>query len=112
MPPCSEVTDVDRGKLLYLIQSLVGSGDYHYSSKVRRLIEDGCYGTEDLEKCILTAMSIRKIEVDELGTATDGHKYTILGRDTLRQPFYTCGKIILSQNDQRLYFFITAHEAS
>ncbi|GEM_PF-735380 len=110
MPPL-EITNIDPGKLLSLIQNLVANGNYQYSSKVRRFIEDGWYDTKDLERCILTARSIRKIEADELGVATDGQKYTILGRDTQGQSFYTCGKIILNRNDQRLYFFITAHEA-
>ena len=48
----------------------------------------------------------------DLEQALDGRKYTILGRDTFGSPFYTCGKIKLSHNDQKLYFFITAHEAN
>jgi len=98
-------------KQLEVIKSLVADRSYHYSKKVRQFIEDGWYGTEDLERCISTATKIHKVEDDELGVATDRCKYTILGRDTVGQSFYTCGKIILSQNDQRLYFFITAHEA-
>lgn len=111
MPPCSKHTDVDQGKLLGLIKSLVAEGHMHYSCKVRHQIAEGWYSEEDLRTCIFTATFIHKIEVDEMGTATDGFKYTILGRDTLGNPFYTCGKIILSNNYNRLYFFITAHEA-
>ncbi|MDP2936447.1 MAG: hypothetical protein Q8O86_08150 [Dehalococcoidia bacterium] len=99
------------GKELLIIKSLVEAGHYHYSNKIRKFVEAGWYETVDLEVCILTATSIHKVEEDELGTATDGKKYTILGRDTQGQRFYTCGKIILSRNDERLYYFITAHEA-
>ena len=95
---------------LDVIKGLVGTGDYYYSGKVREFIADGWYGTVDLEWCILTAESIHKVEDEELGIAMDGHKYTILGRDTQGYVFYTCGKIILNQQDQRRYFFITAHE--
>lgn len=104
-------SSTDLEKRLEVIKSLVADRSYHYSKKVRQFIEDGWYAAEDLERCILTATKIHKLEDDELGVAMDGYKCTILGRDTLGQPFYTCGKIILSHNDQRLYFFITAHEA-
>ncbi|MFW6116460.1 MAG: hypothetical protein ACOC6F_01920 [bacterium] len=96
---------------LGLIKGLVADRAYHYSRKVRQCIEDGWYGAADLERCILTATRIHKVEDDELQVAVDGYKYTILGRDTCGQAFYSCGKVILSQNDERLYFFITAHEA-
>ena len=107
MPPWMK-----QGKQLDVIKSLVAAGSYHYSRKVREAMEDGWYETADLERCIFTATKIHKVEDDELGAATDGCKYTINGRDTLRQPFYTCGKVLLSQNDKRLYFFITAHESN
>ncbi len=106
------VESVEPGKRLEVIQSLVLAGSFHYSNKVRQFIEDGWYDTSDLKRCIRTATKIYKVEEDEMGLATDGCKYTILGRDSLGQPFYTCGKIILSRNDERLYFFITAHEAN
>ena len=101
----------DLHKQLGIIKSLVADRNYHYSGKVRQYIEDGWYEVSDLERCILTATKIHKVEDDELEVAADGCKYTILGRDTFGQPFYTCGKITLSINDKRLYFFITAHEA-
>lgn len=97
-------------KTLEVIKELVINGDYHYSSKIRLLIEEGWYQEEDLEQCICTATRINKIETDELKTAVDGKKYTILGRDRYGQSFYTCGKVILAKG-ARLYFFITAHEA-
>lgn len=102
---------IDLEKRLDVIKGLVADRNYHYSKKVRRFIEDGWYEISDVERCILTATKIHKVEDDELGVAVDGCKYTILGRDTSSHPFYTCGKITLTQNDQRLYFFITAHEA-
>lgn len=97
-------------KDLAVIKELVMNGNYHYSSKIRSYIEDGWFQEEDLEQCICTATRIHKIGDDEQKTAVDGKKYTILGRDTQKEPFYTCGKIILSR-ENRLYFFITAHEA-
>ena len=97
-------------KDLAVIKELVMNGNYHYSSKIRSYIEDGWFQEEDLEQCICTATRIHKTEDDELKTAVDGKKHTILGRDTQRKPFYTCGKIILSQGN-RLYFFFTAREA-
>jgi hypothetical protein len=102
----------EQGKQLDLIKSLVAAGGYHYSKKVRHAIENGWYETADLEQCILSATKIHKVEEDELRVAVDGCKYTILGRDTLRRPFYTCGKVILSDKDERLYFFMTAHETN
>ena len=97
-------------KELVVIKELVMNGNYHYSSKVRAQVKEGWFQEEDLEQCICTATRIHKIEDDELKTAVDGKKYTILGRDSQGEPFYTCGKIILSK-DNRLYFFITAHES-
>lgn len=97
-------------KELAVIKELVVNGNYHYGGKVRSLIEDGWFQEEHLEQCICTATRIHKVEDDEQKTAMNGKKYTILGRDTQGQPFYTCGKIILAEAG-RLYFFITAHEA-
>ena len=92
------------------IKRLIHAGDYDYSEKVRAFIEDGWFGEEDLEHCILSATEIFKTEKDELKVSIDGKKYVILGKDTFGYPFYTCGKII-SGEGRRLYFFITAHEA-
>ncbi len=101
-----------QSKQLEVIKNLVAAGAYHYSGKVHEFISEGWYEKEDLERCVLYATTIHKIEEDEMGVALDGCKYTILGRDTQGQRFYTCGKIILSPNDQRQYFFITAHDAT
>jgi len=103
---------MNRGssKDLAVIKELVMNGNYDYSRKVRLQIEDSWFQEEDLEQCICTATRIHKTEDDELKIAVYGKKYTILGRDTQRKPFYTCGKIILS-GEKRRYFFITAHEA-
>ena len=95
---------------LIVIKELVMNGDYHYSNKVREYIEEGWYQEDDLERSICSATRIHKVEDDELKAAVDGNKYTILGRDSQGEPFYTCGKIILSK-DNRKYFFITAHES-
>ena len=94
---------------LRIIKALIAERRYHYSNKVRDLIEEGDFNEEDLERCILSATEIQKAEEDELGLAIDGKKYTILGTDALGQSFYTCGKIIRNEQEQ-LYFFITAHE--
>ena len=96
---------------LAVIKELVMNGQSHYSRKVREMIEMGWFQEEDLEQCICTSTKIHKVEDDEQKSSMNGKKYTILGRDTQRAPFYTCGKIILSSQEQRLYFFITAHEA-
>jgi len=100
----------EHTRVLLVIKELVSNGLYHYSYKIRSFIEEGWFQEEDLEHCIETAVNIHKVEEDELKTAVDGKKYTILGRDTQGQPFYTCGKIILGK-EGRVYFFITAHEA-
>ena len=94
---------------LRIIKALIAERRYHYSNKVRGFIEDGDFTQEDLERCILSAIEIQKAEEDELGQAVDGMKYTIIGTDTLGESFYTCGKIIRNEQEQ-LYFFITAHE--
>ena len=110
--PSAQVPDDSYlAKQLTTIKELVVQGQYHYSRKVQSYLEDGYYERGDMVLCILTATSVHKAERDEQSTAVDGYKYTVLGRDTHRQRFYTCGKIILDQADQRLYFFITAHEA-
>ena len=92
------------------IKGLVAAGAFHFSTKVQSFIEDGWFRLEDIERCIMSAKGIDKTEVDELGTAVDGWKYTILGTDGEGYRFYTCGKIIADANNERLYFFITAHE--
>jgi len=92
------------------IKALVAAGAFHFSRKVQTFMEDGCFRLEDIEHCIMSAKRIGKTEVDELDTAVDGSKYTILGADTEGYRFYTCGKIIADTTDETLYFFITAHE--
>jgi hypothetical protein len=100
-----------RGKRrLRIIKELVSSRQYNYSKKVQSLIEDAYYALEDLERCILSARTIEKVEPDELGTAIDGCKYTIICMDTQGRSFYTCGKLIRHSESEKLYFFITAHE--
>jgi hypothetical protein len=100
-----------RGKRrLRIIKELVSSRQYHYSKKVQSLIQDGDFDLEDMERCILSASAIHKVQPDELGIAVDGCKYTIIGLDTQGRSFYTCGKLIRNSESQKLYFFITAHE--
>jgi hypothetical protein len=95
---------------LRIIKALVSERRYQYSAKVQEFIENDDFDLEDLERCILSARDIQKVEPDELATAIDGCKYTILGLDTHGVCFYTCGKIIRVPDNERLYFFITAHE--
>jgi len=90
------------GRRLRIIKALISSKRYNYSKKVQISIEEGDFELEDIEHCIL--------ELDELGTAIDGCKYTILGEDIEGMSFYTCGKLIRNSNSQMLYFFMTAHE--
>lgn len=99
-----------RGKRrLRIIKELISSRQYQYSRKVQDYIEEGEFDFEDMERCILSAAVIEKVESDELGVAIDGCKYTILGLDTQGMSFYTCGKLIRNAEAQKLYFFITAH---
>jgi hypothetical protein len=95
---------------LRIIKALVAEGRYDYSAKIQGFIEDGDFDLEDLERCILSAREIQKVEVDELDASVDGCKYTVIGIDKHGVSFYTCGKIIRMPDDERLYFFITAHE--
>lgn len=100
-----------RGKRrLRIIKALVASRQYGYSKKVQGFIEDGDFELEDMERCVLSACAIQKVEVDDLGIAIDGCKYTIIGVDTQGMSFYTCGKLIRDSEAKQLYFFITAHE--
>ena len=99
-----------RGKRrLRIIKELVSCRQYQYSKKVQTLVEEGDFDLEDMERCILSARAIHKVEEDELGIALDGCKYTIIGLDTQGRSFYTCGKLIRSSESRTLYFFITAH---
>jgi len=98
------------GRRLRIIKALISSRQYNYSKKVQLFIEEGDFQPEDMEHCVLNADAIHKVEADELCTAVDGCKYTILGVDTQGVPFYTCGKLIRNGESQTLYFFITAHE--
>ena len=95
---------------LRIIKELVSSRHYQYSAKIQKFIEEGFFDLEDIERCILSATAIQKVEPDELESAVDGCKYTILGLDTQGFSFYTCGKLIRNGEAQQLYFFITAHE--
>jgi hypothetical protein len=94
---------------LRIIKALVSSRQYQYSAKVQDLIQEGHFDLEDIERCVLGASVIHKVEPDDLGTAADGCKYTIVGLDTQGLSFYTCGKLIRSGAGEHLYFFITAH---
>ena len=98
-----------RGRLR-IIKALVSEGKYQYSDKIQGFIEGGDFDLEDLERCILSAREIQKVEPDELAASIDGRKYTVIGVDTHGVLFYTCGKIIRAADDDKLYFFITAHE--
>jgi len=95
---------------LRIIKALISGGRYQYSAKVQEFIEEGAFELEDLERCILSARNIQKVEADELSTSIDGYKYTVIGVDTYGVCFYTCGKIIRADDEEKLYFFITAHE--
>lgn len=95
---------------LRIIKALVASRQYQYSRKVQNLIQEGWFDLEDMERCILSASCIQKVEPDELGASVDGYKYTIIGLDTAGMSFYTCGKLIRDEDAQEFYFFITAHE--
>jgi hypothetical protein len=95
---------------LRIIKALVSEGRYQYSDKIQSFIEGGDFDLEDLERCILGAREIQKVELDEQAASIDGCKYTIMGIDMHGIGFYTCGKIIRAPEDEKLYFFITAHE--
>lgn len=95
---------------LRIIKALVAERRYQYSAKVQNLIQEGDFDLEDMERCILSATVIQKEEPDELGTSVDGRKYTIIGLDAAGLSFYTCGKLIRSEDAGEFYFFITAHE--
>jgi hypothetical protein len=95
---------------LRIIKALVASRRYQYSAKVQRFIQEGDFDLEDIERCILSADVIEKIELDELGASVDGCKYTIIGLDAQGASFYTCGKLLRDEEAQEFYFFITAHE--
>jgi hypothetical protein len=80
-----------------------------FSGKVWRMIEEDDYTQEDLKECVRTGR-VHKRERDRYREAVDGNVYTIIGRDTRGRLFYTVGKI-MSDDEGRYYFFITAHEA-
>jgi hypothetical protein len=69
MSSSSRRSGIDPQKQLEVIKSLIATGAYHYAKKVRQLIDDGWYETDDLERCILSATSIHKVEEDDMGTA-------------------------------------------
>jgi hypothetical protein len=71
-----------RGKRrLRIIKELVACRQYQYSAKVQNFIQEGVFDLEDMERCVLGASAIQKVEPDDLGTAIDGCKYTIVGVD-------------------------------
>lgn len=80
-----------------------------YSEKVHSFISSGDFTKDDLIQCIASATKIHKIEPDEKNKSHDGLKYTIYGTDTFCNKFYTCGKILINGNGNRIYYFITAH---
>jgi hypothetical protein len=90
------------------IRRMVALKRYDWSSKVEDELNQGNYETADLEVCIASG-GIMKCEKDELGLASDGKKYTIVGVDRSGYAFYTAGKIKRDE-DGEFYFFITAHD--
>jgi hypothetical protein len=90
-----------------LIKKLVLSGACKYSEKVEDCLDVGDYSEEDLEHCILKGR-VYKIEKDEMKSSIDNKKYTIKGKDTYENYFYTEGKIVMGASGN-LYFFMTAH---
>lgn len=95
---------------LQVIKELIAQKRYAYSRKIQNFLAAGDFELEDLEHCILSATVIDKVEHDDLGTAIDGCKYSVVGTDTQGEVFYTCGKLVRASHSQDLYFFITAHE--
>lgn len=93
---------------LWLIQALVREDHYDWSQHVNERIEDGQFDQADLEACVASG-SVTKTTRDRLRHAVGNKVYTIVGRDTRGQPFYTVGKIV--RDNGSIYFFITAHEA-
>jgi hypothetical protein len=92
------------------IIQLVELGQYRFSEKVNDLLDDERFSEDDIVCCVTSATRISKKQRDEQGTAKDGYKYTIVGKDLRGNSFYTAGKIF-EGNHGTIYFFITAHHA-
>ena len=92
------------------IKRMIEEDNFQLSNKVDNLREDGTFSEDDIVQSILNANRIHKRERDELGKSVDGYKYTIIGRDTHGNPFYTAGKV-LQDYLGNYYFVITAHQA-
>ncbi len=102
----------EADNVLAVIRELVVTNSYHYSRKVSEALDRDEITTDDLKQCMISALGIRKVEKDDLGMAIDGRKYTIIGRGAFGQRVYTCGRLFLTPQGHRAYFFITAHEAN
>lgn len=96
--------------LLTRIQTLIIRRAFRLSGHVDEGIDEGVFDLDDIEHCIMSATRIYKTERDERGTALDGNKYTIMGRNRAGLLFYTCGKL-RQDHLGHYYFFITAHAA-
>ncbi|HEY3313669.1 MAG TPA: hypothetical protein VGL40_00070 [Bacillota bacterium] len=102
----------EAGEIFPVIRELVVTGNPQCSRKVNEAIDRGELTVRDLKQCMITARGIHKAEKDDLGMALDGRKYFIIGRGSYGQRVYTCGRIFLTPEGHRAYFFITAHEAN
>jgi hypothetical protein len=87
----------------------VAIGQYDWTEKVLKAIEDGRCTPEDLEHCIATG-TVTKKNRDRLGNSVGNKVYTILGRDCAGCEFYTAGKIVKG-SDGAIYFFVTARRS-
>jgi len=103
-------SEVDQNAKLGVIKALVSERRLHVSKKVQAMVARSEYSLDDIRCCLQTATAIHKVEADEVKQSYDGFKYTLYGRDTNRSPFYTCGKILLDGNEERLFLIMTAHK--
>jgi hypothetical protein len=89
------------------IRNLVLKEQWEPSGHVRNYIEDGEFELRDIEVSIANGF-ISESQKDEIGTAVDGRKYTITGRDHCGLPFETVGKIVKGPEGKE-YLVITAY---
>ncbi|MCF7740921.1 MAG: hypothetical protein K9N00_03905 [Candidatus Marinimicrobia bacterium] len=103
--------DVIRNKLNKIKNLVCLEKKYRLSKHViNDYLKTGKSSIHDIEYCIQNSKTINGIREDKMGTATDGKLYKIIGRNKMRNKFYTAGKFIKNSDNEELYFFITAHK--
>jgi len=104
------LADIKIDEILEKIKYLVCcKKNYELSDHAVEYIKNGNSSFEGIKNCIREADTVHEIKKDPYKDSVNDRIYTIKGKNHLGINFYTTGKIIKNNDEQKIYFIITAH---